>query len=255
MRVVRFELDQALFYGELNDDTVTQWSDAPWLSGKKLAQSHALKDVVLRAPCKPGKVIGIAINYPGASGLTGEAHEPLVFIKPTTSVIGPDQTIVCPFANVTVWGECELGIVIGKTLTNATREEAIDGIFGFTIGNDVSAENVQGRDHHLARSKAADTFSVLGPWIDSEYDPAGKRISGIHNGELLREGILDQRLAQEPELLVWLSSWMTLEPGDVILTGAPTRVRDRQFLQTGDRFDCVIEGLGTLSNDFINSGS
>jgi 2-keto-4-pentenoate hydratase/2-oxohepta-3-ene-1,7-dioic acid hydratase in catechol pathway len=251
MRIVRFNFGGNIFYGELNSETITQWSDAPWLGGTKQTVEFNLTSVKLLAPCTPRKIIATAINYEGSTGLPEGAKEPLVFLKPSTSVIGPGDTIVSPFNDVPVWGESELAIVIGKKLCKASKEEAIGGIFGFTIGNDVSAENLYGWDHHLARSKAADTFCALGPWIDTDYKPESKKIRGFHNGVLLREGDPTQRLIAEPELLVWLSKWMTLEPGDVILTGAPNRVRDREYLKTGDTFTCAIEGLGELTNDFL----
>jgi 2-keto-4-pentenoate hydratase/2-oxohepta-3-ene-1,7-dioic acid hydratase in catechol pathway len=251
MRIVRFNFEGNIFYGELNSETITQWSDAPWLGGTKQTKEFNLTSVKLLAPCTPGKVIATAINYPGSTGLPKGAQEPLVFLKPASSVIGPGDTIVSPFDDLPVWGESELAIVIGKRLSKASESEVMDGIFGYTIGNDVSAENVHGWDHHLARSKAADTFCVIGPWIDTDFTPENKKITGIHNDVLLRQGMATDRLMAEPGLLVWLTKWMTLEPGDVILTGAPNRVRDRIYLKTGDTFTCVIEGLGELKNDFV----
>ncbi len=250
MKFVRFRYLQVTHFGLLYDDQVEIWTHAPWEDGEKLDGIISLNDIELLAPCLPGKIIATAINYPGATGLTEETNEPLVFIKPSSSVIGPEETIVSPFIDVQVWGECELGIVIGKKLSKATAEEANAAIFGYTIGNDVSCNNVHGWDHHLARSKGADTFCVLGPWIETDFDPNEKYISCHHNNILMREGYCEQRLWKEPELLVWLSSWITLEPGDVILTGAPIRVRERIYFEEGDRFTCAIEGLGKLSNPF-----
>ncbi len=205
------------------------------------------------APCEPRKVIATAINYPGATGLSKKMSEPLVFFKPSTSVIGPNEDIIAPMGGLKVWGECELGIVIGQTLKNADYQKAKEGVFGYTIGNDVSADNILDWDHHLARSKGMDTFCILGPWIDTEFKPDRQKITGLHNGILLREGYVNDRLFQEPELLVWLSQWITLEPGDVILTGAPTRVRDREYFKDGDHFKCEIEGLGSIDNYFLGS--
>ena len=165
-------------------------------------------------------------------------------------MIGPYQTIISPFKDTPVWGESELAIVIGKRLSKATVSEASKAIFGYTIGNDVSCENVHGWDHHLARSKGADTFCVLGPWIDTEYNPEGKYIRGYHNETLIRDGYCQERIWKEPELLVWLSSWMTLELGDIVLTGAPSRVIDRIYFKDDDTFTCEIEGLGKLLNPF-----
>jgi 2-keto-4-pentenoate hydratase/2-oxohepta-3-ene-1,7-dioic acid hydratase in catechol pathway len=250
MRFVRFQYSHNIHYGLLKDNKVQVWTQAPWADGKPLDSIISVNDIELLSPCQPGKIVATAINYPGATGLTKNTNEPLVFIKPSSSVIGLEKAIISPFIDALVWGECELGIVIGKKLSKATAEEASTAIFGYTIGNDVSCENVFGWDHHLARSKGADTFCVLGPWIDTDFDPNGKYISGYHNDILIREGYCEQRLWKEPELLVWLSSWMTLEPGDVILTGAPSRVRERIYFKEGDRFTCIIKGLGELSNPF-----
>lgn len=252
MKVVRFAQEGQSYYGSIEANKIQQWTEAPWYEGEKLDIYHEIESVNLLAPCVAGKIIATAINYPGATGLTEKNNEPLVFIKPSTSVIADGDTIVSPFSDAEVWGECELGVVIGKRLKNATAEQAKAAVFGYTIGNDISCENVLGWDHHLARSKGADTFCVLGPWIDTDFDPQDKYISGYHNNILMREGYCHERLWHEPELLVWLSSWMTLEPGDVILTGAPSRVRPRIYFQPGDSFTCQIEGLGKISNPFAN---
>jgi 2-keto-4-pentenoate hydratase/2-oxohepta-3-ene-1,7-dioic acid hydratase in catechol pathway len=251
MRYVRFEQNGQTNYGKLEGNEVLGLDKEPWFGGTENGTAYAQESVKLLAPCSPAKVIATAINYPGSTGLPDGAKEPLVFLKPSTSVIGPGDTIRSPFNDVPVWGESELGIVIGKRLSKATAEEANEGIFGYTIGNDVSCENIYGWDHHLARSKAADTFCALGPWIETAFSPENKEIRGYHNDILLRKGYATDRLMAEPNLLVWISKWMTLEPGDVILTGAPNRVRDRIYLKTGDTFTCVIDGLGELKNDFI----
>jgi len=250
MKFIRFEYLQDHFYGLLGEQKVQAYSGAPWSNGKPLDQFFPLDDIKILSPCLPGKVVATAINYPGITGLTKKTTEPLVFFKPSSSVIGPEETIVSPFFDVLAWGECELGIVIKKRLSKATVEEAKSAIFGYTIGNDVSCENVFDWDHHLARSKGADTFCVLGPWIDTRFNPDNKKITGYHNDILIRSGYCQERLWKEPELLVWLSSWITLEPGDVVLTGAPSRVIDRMYFEDGDRFICKIEGLGELSNPF-----
>jgi len=251
MKVIRFRHNQSIYYGELQGNEIYQLTDAPWFQGKRTEQYFELNQVELISPCKPGKIIATAINYTGATGLSDSTDEPLVFFKPSTSVIGPNEEIISPFNGLKVWGECELAIVINKKLKNATTEEVNESIFGYTVGNDVSADNVGDWDHHLARSKGIDTFCALGPWIDTEFKPDSQRIKGYHNDILLREGLLSERLSQEPELLVWLSSWITLEPGDVILTGAPCRVRDREYLSNGDYFRCEIDGLGSIENKFI----
>ena len=255
MRYIRYNNNNNIEHGILlTDNSIQPITQLPYgdntLNIIKDGPTILLEDVGLLAPCQPGKIVATAINYPGATGLTEKVDEPLVFIKPSNSVIGPNQTIVSPFKDVPVWGEPELAIVIGKRLSKATTVEASNAIFGYTIGNDVSCENVHGWDHHLARSKGADTFCVLGPWIDTEYKLDNQQIRGYHNNTLIRSGYCKQRIWKEPELLVWLSSWMTLEPGDVVLTGAPSRVRDRMYFEDKDIFTCEIEGLGRLLNPF-----
>ena len=170
-----------------------------------------------------------------------------MFFKPSTSVTGPNMS-VRNYLLRNIWGEAELAIVIGKRTSRVSEADAMNSIFGYTIANDVSADNLYDWDHHLARSKGADTFCPLGPWIDTDFVPRGQRIDAYQNGELLRRGTLDQRLFGEAVLISLLSRWMTLEPWDVILTGAPVRVRPRLYLKNGDEFRCVIEGLGELVN-------
>jgi 2-keto-4-pentenoate hydratase/2-oxohepta-3-ene-1,7-dioic acid hydratase in catechol pathway len=251
MKIIRYLHKGEISYGVIESEYVVPIKSSPWIDDTlDSLVMIPINDVLILAPCIPGKVVSIALNYPGITGATNKNNEPLIFIKPSTSVIGPQDIIVSPFRDTKVWGECELAVVIGKLLKNAKDEEVQDGIYGYTVGNDVSSESVGGRDHHLARSKAADTFCVLGPWIDTEFSPDQQMISGYHNESLLREGHLNERLWKEIELIKWLSTWITLEPGDVVLTGAPSRVRDREYLKNGDNFRCVIEGLGELKNSF-----
>jgi 2-keto-4-pentenoate hydratase/2-oxohepta-3-ene-1,7-dioic acid hydratase in catechol pathway len=252
VKYVRYSYKQNVSYGSLKNDAITPLSEAPWgVDCIALDESIPLHNVVLKAPCLPGKVVCIALNYPGITGASAVDQEPLVFLKPSSSVIGPNEKIINPFKGVNVWGESELAIVIGKTLKNVGSIEAKNGIFGYCCANDVSASNLGERDHHLARSKAADTFCVLGPWVDTEFVPKSQTIQGYHNDILLREDKLSARFFKDVDLIKWLSSWMTLEPGDVVLTGAPSRMREREFLQCGDNFRVLIEGLGELSNNYV----
>ena len=252
MKFIRFEHKKKYFYGLLNNKKIRVYSDAPWKNGKAVDQIISINDVKLLSPCQPGKVVATAINYQGASGFTEKMDEPLVFIKPPSSVIGPNEKIISPFKDTSVWGEPELAIVIGKTLSKGNAYESSDAILGYTIANDVTCENTHQRDHHLARSKAADTFCVLGPWIDTKFIPGHKQVCGYQNDILIRKGFFHERIWKEPELLVWLSLWMTLEPGDVVLTGTPGRVVDRVYLKNNDKYCCEVEGLGKISNSFIS---
>ena len=204
-------------------------------------------------PVVPEKIIGVAINYQNATGLTEDMTEPLFFLKSPGSLILAEETIISPFSKEQkVWGECELTIVIKNELKNATSEQAKNGILGYTICNDVSAQNIHKREEHLARSKAADTFCPIARWVDTGFVPAQQIIEGYHNKTQIRRATLDKRLWNDAEIVMMLSKWITLRPGDIILTGAPPRVRERLYFSQNDSFLCRIEGLGELRNTFQN---
>ncbi len=150
-----------------------------------------------------------------------------------------------------VWGEGELAVVLGASLSEAGEAEAKEAIFGYTIANDVTARRSGSHDHHLAFSKGSFTFCPLGPWIDTNFTPGDQLIRSIHNQMVLRSAKISDAALSPTESLAWISKWMTLEPGDVVLTGAPPRVRDRSYLRQGDTFVCEIEDLGSLRNSVI----
>jgi 2-keto-4-pentenoate hydratase/2-oxohepta-3-ene-1,7-dioic acid hydratase in catechol pathway len=240
MKIVRF-LDAGLpAWGCISDESIVRLKGNPFDRPKPGKSAGPVGSLKLLAPCQPRKIVGVGINYPGATGLTDTMTEPLVFLKAGTSVCGSRDEIVSTLAGTRIWGECELAFVVGPG----------SSIFGYTAANDVTADNIEGWDHHLARSKAADTFCPLGPWIDTEYSAENREIQGFQNGELIRRGNSNDRLWQDAQILAWLSTWMTLEPWDVILTGAPTRIVPRRYLNDGDEFVVRIEGLGELRNRF-----
>lgn len=210
--------------------------------------------VKLLAPCEPRKVAAVAINFPGIDRYTPDMKEPLVLLKPGTSVCGPGDSVINPFPDLPWWGEAELGVVIKHTLRNVSENSVREGVLGFTIGNDASVENVEGRDHHLARSKAPDTFCPLGPWIDTEFDASDCLIEAVQNGEVIRRGRTSQQVWQWPKIVSWLSHWMTLEPWDVVLTGNPPDTVGMRFIQHGDIYTARIQGLGELTNPFYIKG-
>jgi len=192
----------------------------------------------------------MAINFPGIDHYSPDMSEPMVFIKPSTCVCDPGDEIVNPFPGLSMWGEAELGVVIKNRLLKATSQEVKDGILGFTIGNDVTVGNVEGRDHHLARSKCPDRFCPLGPWIDTEFDASNCLIQAVQNKEVIREARSTQQVWQWPKIIEWLSSWLTLEPWDVILTGNPPDTVGMRFIEDGDIYTARVEGLGELTNTF-----
>lgn len=210
-----------------------------------------LNEVKLLAPCEPKKIIAMAINFSGIDGFSNEMSEPLVFIMPGTCVCAPEETVINPFPELPWWGEAELAVVIKKQTRNVPIEQVGEYILGFTIGNDTTVENVEGRDHHLARSKCPDNFCPIGPWIDTEFDATDCIIEAIQNGEVIRRGRSSEQIWQWPEILSWLSTWMTLEPWDVVLTGNPPDTVGMRYLGNDDTYTAKITGLGELTNRFI----
>jgi 2-keto-4-pentenoate hydratase/2-oxohepta-3-ene-1,7-dioic acid hydratase in catechol pathway len=250
MKYGRGHRGQEVAYGCIRGGEFSLLDGAPWNNARETGKSWPVAEVQWLAPCEPAKIVGVAINYFGATGELPDMTEPLVFLKPAAAVIGPGAPITCGFGDIKVWGESELAIIIGRRLTKASADEARRAIFGYTIANDVTADNIHGWDHHLARAKGADTFCPIGPFIETDFRPESAMIRGFHNGVLLREGRGDERHWNDVELLQAISAWMTLDPGDVLLTGTPKRVRGRQYLEDGDIYTCTIDSLGELANPF-----
>jgi 2-keto-4-pentenoate hydratase/2-oxohepta-3-ene-1,7-dioic acid hydratase in catechol pathway len=192
-------------------------------------------------------VICVADNFPKAAGTSAA---PLVFLKDARGARGDGDVVRLPPSGDRYWGEPELGFVIGKRAYRVARERAGAFIDHYLIVNDVTREGPAGHDHHLMYSKAFDGSLVLGREAGRDFAAAKATARGYHNGVLLREGVLSARLLDDPTLVSWLSSWCVLEPGDIIVTGAPNRIRDRQYLAEGDEFVCEIDGIGTLTNRF-----
>ncbi len=251
MKIIKFKKNNSTSYGKLVNDKVYAFSTFPWIDQKLNGEVLNLRDLSLLAPGDPTKIIGLAVNYEGSSGSQKNMLEPLIFLKPHSSLIGPSEKIISPFKDINIWGECELAIIVSNRLKNATKKEASEAIFGYSVANDITAENLHDWDHHLLRSKGCDTFCVLGPWIDTDFKPNDQEIIGYHNDEVLRKGFLNERVFKEPDILVELSKWITIEPGDIILTGAPNRVKKRQFFSQNDSYSCEIDGLGKIKNFFL----
>ena len=218
------------------------------LSGKE----HELADVRLLAPVLPrSKVVGIGKNYAAHAAEMGSEvpKEPLIFIKPNTSVIGPGDPIFYPEQSNEVHYEGELGVVIGRICKDVPKERAHDVIWGYTVGNDVTARDLQASDGQWTRAKGFDSFCPLGPWIETDLDPhdfaEGRSVQTHLNGDLKQDGSTRDLIFDIPTLIAHITSVMTLLPGDVILTGTPEGVGP---MQVGDEVEVSIAGLGTLTN-------
>jgi 2-keto-4-pentenoate hydratase/2-oxohepta-3-ene-1,7-dioic acid hydratase in catechol pathway len=254
LRLIRFEFRGSVQLGCVEEDEVFAVEGNLTDGFQKARPRGSLREVRLLAPCQPTKVVAMAINFKGIDGYSEHMSEPMVFIKPASSVCAPYSDVVNPFPDLRWWGEAELGVVIRHRLRNPTRAELENGVLGFTIGNDVTVENVEGRDHHLARSKCPDSFCPLGPWIDTEFDASACGIEAVQNGEVIRRARSCDQIWQWPQILAWLTTWMTLEPWDVVLTGNPPDTVGMRYLEHGDTYVARVEGLGELKNRFVVKG-
>ena len=249
--VVTGEVDE---FGQPADDSVIVaiTGDPLYVGIKLLDQEHRLADVRLLAPVLPrSKVVGIGKNYAAhAAEMGGEVpEEPLMFLKPNTSVVGPGDPIFYPSQSSDVHYEGELAVVIGRICRDVPVEQATDVIYGYTIGNDVTARDLQRKDGQFTRAKGFDSFCPLGPWIETDLDPQhftdGVRLTTHLNGEVVQDGTTADMIFDIPALIAHVSSVMTLLPGDVILTGTPEGVGP---MEVGDEVEVSIAGLGSLTN-------
>jgi len=213
-----------------------------------------LAGVRLLPPVLPSKVVAIGKNYADhAREMGGEPpSEPVLFLKPSTSVIGPGAAITYPHLSQQVDFEGELAIVIGRLCREVPLERANEVILGYTCANDVTARDLQKTDGQWARAKGFDTFCPIGPWISTDVDPADLAISTTVNGEIKQQSRTSMLLHGVAELVAFVSNVMTLLPGDVILTGTPAGVGP---LRPGDEVAVTIEGIATLTNTVSGSAS
>jgi len=203
--------------------------------------------VRLLAPILPSKIIAVGRNYAEHAAEMGNdvPTEPMIFLKPSTSVVGPGDRIDLPPQSERVEHEAELAIVIGRLCREVPHNRVEDVVLGYTCANDVSARDLQKIDGQWGRAKGFDTFCPLGPWIDTDVDPADLAITCSVNGEIRQRGRTSQMVRGVAELVVWISNVMTLLPGDIILTGTPAGVGP---IVEGDRVSVSIQSLGTLTN-------
>ena len=202
-------------------------------------------------PVAPSKIVAIGLNYKDHAAEMGKPlpAEPLMFLKPSTAVIGPGDAIRIPDNAGRVDHEAELGIVIGKRASRVPAASALDYVLGFTCVNDVTARELQRRDVQYTRGKGFDTFAPLGPCIAIGLDASALDIEGLVNGETRQSSNTRQLIFSVPEIVAFVSGVMTLLPGDVIATGTPSGVGP---LTAGDRVTVKIEGIGELSNRVTN---
>lgn len=248
MRIVRYQKgSEPPRLGWLLEDAVGPIEGSPYGDFHRLEASESLADVHLLAPVQPGKIICIGRNYAAhAKEHQAEVPDvPLIFLKPPSAVIGPGEMILLPPQSQQVEHEAELAVVIGKRGRWIPPEAALEHVLGYTIGNDVTARDLQRRDGQWTRAKGFDTFCPLGPWIETEFDPADALITCYVDDEMRQMASTHEMVFSVRQLIAFISSVMTLEPQDVILTGTPAGVG---LLLPGNLVKVTIEGLGSLEN-------
>jgi 2-keto-4-pentenoate hydratase/2-oxohepta-3-ene-1,7-dioic acid hydratase in catechol pathway len=253
MRIARFAGDGGVSFGVIDDDeeSIAAIAAHPFGEIKLTGARHRLEDVRLLAPMLPSKVIAVGKNYAEhAREMGGEPPaEPLIFMKPSTAVIGPAEVIGYPEKlSSRVDFEGELAVIIGRLCREVPAARAADVIFGYTCANDVTARDLQKRDVQYTRAKGFDTFCPLGPWITTGVDPSDLRIQTTLNGEVKQDSRTSKMIHSIPTLIEYISQVMTLLPGDVILTGTPEGVGP---MEVGDQVSVTIESIGTLSNRIL----
>ncbi len=267
MRICRFTTgDEPLFgvltgeldeYGQPAEDAVIVGltGDPLYVGIEPLQTEYAFSDVRLLAPVIPrSKVVAIGKNYSAhAAEMDSEVpSEPLMFLKPNTAVVGPGDPIVYPTQSSNVHYEGEVAVVIGRICRDVPAEQATDVIFGYTIANDVTARDLQKSDVQFTRAKSFDSFCPIGPWIETDLDPQtfidGVAVQTFLNGDVVQDGSTADMVFDIPTLVAYVSSVMTLLPGDVILTGTPAGVGP---MEVGDEVEVSVAGLGALTNPVV----
>ncbi|WP_156761980.1 fumarylacetoacetate hydrolase family protein [Microbacterium karelineae] len=249
MKIARFSHNDAIRYGIVDGAELVVLQGDPVFAGyDTTGERVSIGDVALLAPVIPrSKVVCVGRNYRDHAAELGNdvPAEPLLFLKPNTSVIGPGDAIVRPpQSNDTQW-EGELAVVIGKIAKNVSAADAMDVVFGYTVANDVTARDLQASDGQWARAKGMDTFCPVGPAIETEFDLANGEVITRLNEQEKQRGAFRDMIFDVPTIIEYVSAAFTLLPGDLILTGTPAGVGP---FQAGDAVEVEIPGIGILRN-------
>lgn len=243
----RFTTEEKTKYGIFKNHRVQEISPNPFSDFEEIGNAIPLSQLRLLAPVLPSKIIATGLNYRKHAEEMKLAipQEPIIFLKPASSVIGPEETILYPEMSAQVDYEAELAAVIKKKTKNVSLENAEDCILGYTCFNDVTARDLQKKDGQWTRAKSFDTFSPIGPWIVSDLDTSDLHIEAYLNRKLRQDGRTSDMIFNVSFLVSFISRIMTLEPGDVITTGTPPGIGP---MKPGDVIDVRIEGIGILKN-------
>ncbi len=251
MRVARFSLNGEPRFGIVDGPELVVLAGHPLVAGYETTGDRVpIKEVKLLAPSIPSKVVCVGKNYAdhiAEMNLSTEA-EPTLFLKPSSSIVGPGDAIILPAQSQQVDLEVELAIVMGQIAKNVTEADALNYVWGYTVANDVTARDLQFSDDQWARSKSFDSFCPLGPWIETEFVPEDQVLESRVDGEVRQNSTLTHMLHNVPKIISYISQNMTLLPGDVVLTGTPAGISP---ILAGQIVECEIEGIGTLVNPVV----
>ena len=247
MKTVRFKVDETEHYGILDGNVITKLAQEPYDRIMPLDKTYDLNEVKLLAPCTPTKIVALGLNYKSHAEETHNPvpESPIIFIKPTTCIIGPEDNIVYPPSTTRVDYECELGVVIGKRMRMVAIDDVLDYVFGYTCVNDVTARDHQRDDVQWTSGKGHDTFGPIGPCIETELDPGNVVVSTYLNNELKQQQNTSDLIFSVPEMISFISGVMTLLPGDIIATGTPSGIGP---MKPGDTVEIKIDPIGVLRN-------
>ncbi len=250
MRLVRFLAQGRPAWGAVNGGEIAELDGPPFGPFKTLKTACAFAGAALLPPCSPSKVVAVGLNYRDHAREMGLAipDEPVIFLKPPTTVIGPGAAVPYPSTSQRVDYEAELGVVVKDRIRGIGPREAADHILGYTCANDITARDLQKKDVQWTRAKSFDGFCPAGPWIETDVDPGDLRIQSYLNGELRQSSRTSQLIFPVHELVSFISGVMTLEPGDLIITGTPAGIGP---MKPVDEIEVRIEGIGSLKNNVI----
>ncbi|MBN1871852.1 MAG: fumarylacetoacetate hydrolase family protein [Candidatus Omnitrophica bacterium] len=246
MRYVKFESNDIIRYGIIKDGAIYPDEN----KARSPYEPIELKDAKILCPVSPTKIVAVGLNYTDhAKELNMPIpKEPLIFLKPPSSAIGPEDAIICPVESKRVDYEAELAVVIKKRARNISTDEADDYILGYTCLNDITARDLQKKDTQWTRAKSFDTFCPIGPFIESDIDASSLKIELLLNGRVRQSSNTSNMVFGCKKLIAYISHIMTLEKYDVIATGTPAGVGE---LKHGDRVEVRIEKVGSLVNNVV----
>ena len=248
MRIVRFRQEGRSDYAVLDGGKILPLRENPFSRITETGEILLLDEVTLLAPCEPSKIVALGLNYRDHAAEFGHTvpEEPLIFLKPGTSVIGPEADIIYPQMSRRVDYEAELAVIIGKTAHHVAKDKAMDYVLGYTCFNDVTARDLQKKDGQFTRAKGFDTFAAMGPWLETEISfPDNVMVEAYLNGERRQHSSTSNMVFGVSHLISFISQVMTLLPGDVIATGTPAGIGP---MRSGDVVEIKVEGIGTLRN-------